>query len=146
MDTEHTPEKGRGETGCRTEDTGLILVRGSELLQQPSAGHDLDRGWGQRGGHRTRGSARVGGASCSSLSWIQCGGEEGRALQGPELPAAGVRVLELLGRRWAHGSSPGDRPWHGDMDPSHTQGPATTNISPGDFLQDGEKGPKVPLS
>ena len=50
MDTERTPEKGPGKTACRTEDAGLIWARGSDLPQQPSAGHDLDRGWGQRRG------------------------------------------------------------------------------------------------
>lgn len=146
VDAERTPEKERGKTGCRAEDAGSILARGSELPQQPSAGHGLGRGWGQRRGHGREAApvwAELAVPHCPESS---AEARRGDALRRPESPVAGVRVLEPLGRRWAHGSSPGDRPWHGDADPSHMRSPATTNISPGDFLQDGEKGPKVPLS
>ena len=146
MDAERSPEKGRRKIGCGAEDAGSILARGSELPQQPSAGHGLCRGWGPCRGQGTEAAPMWVELAVPHCPESSAEARRGVALGKPESPVAGVRVLEPLGRRWAHGSSPGDRPWHGDADPSHMWSPATTNISPGDFLQDGKKGPKVPLS
>lgn len=74
--------------------------------------------WGDLSG----GSAHVPRSRCSWRSLVSSGeARRDTPLGGPQSSTARMGTLELLGRRSAHGSSPGDRPWLRDTDPSHTQ-------------------------
>lgn len=133
------------ESGDGGQAPGQRLEDSQGLSRHPSVSHHWASGRGQPQETGQEAAPCEPGRVAAGTVRYPAGRQGELILAGdPESSAAGVGVLEPPGRRWPLGSSPGDRSWLKDTDPSHTRRTVTTNISPGDPPGGGEM-PKAPF-